>query len=579
MPLDALFLSAAADELRKTVIDARVDKLQQPEKDVLILTCRGREANFRLLISAGHGSARVHITEKPRENPDTPPMFCMLLRKHLTGARITDLIQPHLERIYLLRFACYDEMGLPCEKTLIAEMMGRSTNIILADGEGRIVDCLYRTDAEQDGRRSLLPGLFYRMPPPSVKRDPYEIGLEEFGLLYSSSSPGESADTRLVDILSGISPLFAREAVFSAFGSDDLKAGQADSEKLYHAVKRLTGEEKRPVMLLRDGKPYDLYCIPVRQYGTAVTAKEYNGFSSLLDDFYTERERAERLSQRCRNIVREVKNRRERAAKKLALRTAELEAAANREQFRRQGDLIKANIYRMQRGMSVLKAVDYYSENGDEIEIPLDVRLSPQQNAAKYYKAYSKAKNAEKLLGEQKEQARCELEYLESVLEELERIESEKDIEEISEELVSEGYLKDKSRERRKKAAQPKPMQFRSPSGAYIYAGRSNIQNDWLTLKFAGKNWLWFHARNIHGAHVVTPCAEDDEATIRAAALVAAYYSKSRSSANVPVDFTRVKYVKKPAGARAGMVIYTDQKTVFVTPGAEMFGENGTIAI
>ncbi|MBP5166382.1 MAG: NFACT family protein, partial [Oscillospiraceae bacterium] len=395
--MDAIFLSAAAEELRKTITDARVDKLQQPEKDVLILVCRGREDGFRLLISAGHGSARVHVTEKPRDNPDTPPMFCMLLRKHLLGARITGLIQPPLERMYSIQFACYDDMGHPCEKTLVVEMMGRSTNIILVDGEGRIIDCLYRVDTEQEDKRRILPGLFYRLPPKTGKRDPYELGPEEFDLLYSSESPGENADTRLVNILSGFSPLLARETVFEAYGSCDLKAGQAGSAELYRAYKRLTGEEKRPVMLLRDDKPFDLYCLPVRQYGTAVVTKEYDSFSKLMDDFYTERERAERLSQKCRNMVKEVKTRRERAAKKLALRTAELENAANREQFRRSGDIIKANIYRMQRGMSVLKAVDYYSENGDETEIALDVRLSPQQNAAKYYKAYAKSKNAEKL--------------------------------------------------------------------------------------------------------------------------------------------------------------------------------------
>ncbi|MBO4330746.1 MAG: NFACT family protein, partial [Oscillospiraceae bacterium] len=425
MPLDAIFLSAAAEELRNKITGTRVDKLRQPEKDVLILDCRGREEGFRLLISAGHGSARVHITEKPRENPDTPPMFCMLLRKHLLGARITGLTSPPLERLYTLQFACYDDMGEPCEKTLAVEMMGRNTNIVLIDGEGRIIDCLYRVDPEQEEKRALLPGRFYRLPSPTGKKSPYELDPDQFDRLYFDGSPGQDAASRLVDSFSGVSPMLAREALFAAYGTADIKAGETESVRLYGELRRLLEAEKQPVMLLEEDKPFDVWCLPVRQYGAAVKVRVYDCFSSLLDDYYTERERAERLAQRCRNIVREVKTRRDRVAKKLALRSAELENAADREQLRRQGDIIKANIYRMERGMSVLKAADFYSENGVETEIPLDVRLSPQQNAAKYYKAYSKAKNAEKLLGEQIAQARGELDYLESVLEELERVESE----------------------------------------------------------------------------------------------------------------------------------------------------------
>jgi predicted ribosome quality control (RQC) complex YloA/Tae2 family protein len=297
--------------------------------------------------------------------------------------------------------------------------------------------------------------------------------------------------------------------------------------------------------------------------------KKFESFSKLFDAFYTERERLERLGQRSQALIKNVKNRRDRAARKLALRIGELKATEDRERLRQQGDLIKANIYRMTKGQTSLTVEDFYSENGDMVDIILDPKLSPQQNAEKYYKAYNKLKNAEKILRGQIEEAEAELNYLESVLEELGRAGGEKDLEEIRQELIEEGYLKDGGSNKKKKPPASQPMKFLSSSGAEILVGRNNVQNERLTLKLARKNDIWLHAQKIHGSHVIAFCGEEDRTTITEAAMLAAYYSKARDGSNVPVDYTRVKFVKKPQGAKTGMVIYTDYKTVFVTPDEE----------
>ncbi len=568
MPLDALCLSAAAEELRGILIGCRVDKIQQPERDVLLLSLRGDSGASRLLISAGSGTARVHLTEQSRENPAEPPMFCMLLRKHLVGARILSLEQPDCERLYLLRFACMDELGNAAEKKLAVEMMGRNANLVLIDGNDRILDCLHKTDALTSPQRPLLPGLFYALPTPQDKKNAFSLTEEAFMEDYRAADRGDPADRWLVASYAGVSPLLAREILERAAGSCDLRLGEVKAEALWNAFRAIFTEEAVPVLLSRNGEPTELYCRKLRQYGHSLEQTVYPGFSALLDAFYTERERQARQQQRSQTLTKLVKTRRERAARKLAARTAELKATEQRETWRQYGDLIKANLYRMKKGEPTLTADNFYDPDYAQIQIPLDVKLSPQQNAAHYYKLYSKAKNAEKILTVQIAEAEQELEYLESVQEELERASGERDLGEIRQELIAEGYLKDPEK-RKKKPSQPQPLRFRSESGALIRVGKNNIQNDWLTLRSADKNALWFHAQKTHGSHVIADCTEDDEATVRAAALLAAYYSKGRDSAQVPVDYTRVRYVKKPSGAKPGMVIYTEQKTLYVTPDRE----------
>lgn len=565
MPLDALCLAAAAQELRAVLPGCRVDKVLQPERDVILLNLRGDGGASKLLLSAGSGTARVHLTGQTRENPAEPPMFCMLLRKHLTGARILSLEQPDCERLYILRFSCMDELGNAGEKKLVAEMMGRNANLLLLDGNDRILDCLHKTDALTAPQRPLLPGLFYALPPAQEKKNAFALTEEVFFADFRAAERTEPTERWLVSTYAGVSPLLAREIVNRASGSCDARLGDLAAEALWSAFQGILAEEAVPVLLSRNGEPADLYCRRLTQYGRALEETVYPGFSALLDAFYTERERLARQQQRSQTLTKLIKTRRERAARKLAARTAELKATEQRETWRQYGDLIKANLYRMQKGAPALEAENFYDPDYAKISIPLEVKLSPQQNAAHYYKLYAKAKNAEKVLTVQIAEAQQELEYLESVQEELERASGERDLGEIRQELIAEGYLKDADR-RKKKPSQPQPLRFKSASGALIRVGKNNLQNDWLTLRSADKNALWFHAQKTHGSHVIADCAEDDAVTVRAAALLTAYYSKGRDSAQVAVDYTRVRCVKKPAGAKPGMVIYTGQKTLYVTP-------------
>ncbi len=564
MPLDALCIGEVTKELQ-SLAGSRVDKVQQPERDVLLLHLRGSGGAVRLLVSAGSGSARVHLTCMDRENPAEPPMFCMLLRKHLSGARLLSLEQPAWERVMLLRFACLDEMGEASEKTLAVEMMGRNANIILVDGTGRILDCLHKADPMSAPKRPLLPSLFYALPPAQDKESIFLLTEEGFREAFARAGRDQSADDWLVQSFAGVSPLLAREIVWTAAGESDARLRETTAEKLWDAFTALRDAPAWPTMLLRADAPYDLYCRPIRQYGGALRQERMESFSQLLDGFYTEKERLAHQQQRSQALVKLVKNRRERAARKLASRLEERKATAQRETWRQYGDLIKANLYRMKRGQTALEAENFYDPDSAPVVIPLEIRLSPQQNAERYYKLYTKAKNAEKVLTEQISEAQRELEYLESVQQELKLAAGEKDLGEIRQELISQGYLHPTDK-RRRKDPPPKPLRFRSPDGCLIQVGKNNLQNDWLTLKSAEKNDLWFHVQKSHGSHVVARCGREDREAVEAAALLAAWYSDARDSANVPVDYTLVRYVKKPSGARPGMVIYTDYKTIYVTP-------------
>ena len=564
MPIDSLFLSAAAAELRTRLLGSRIDKIQQPERDVLLLSMRGPEGPCRLLVSAGSGTARMHITTGVRENPAEPPMFCMLLRKHLTGGRLLALEQPDMDRLYLMRFGCLDELGVPSEKTLAVEMLGRAANLILIDGDGRILDCLRRVDAEQSSKRQLLPGLFYALPPRPEKPDFFRLSAKNLDELLATADKSKPGDLWLSSAVAGLSPLLCRELVCRASGASDAMTGGLSGAALLDALEELRSGF-RPILLKNGEKPADLYCAPLKQYGSALDQEEYPDFSTLLDAFYTERERLERQNQRSQTLVKLVKTRRDRTARKLTLRTEEQQATAKRDTWRQWGDLIKANLYRMQRGQRELEAEDFYAEEGATTLIPLDPKLSPQQNAARYYKLYAKAKNAEKVLAGQIREAEEELQYLDSVLEELSIAAGERDLLEIRRELVEQGYLKE-TEAKRKKQPQPQPMRYRSSQGALIYVGKNNLQNDWLTLKQADKGSIWLHAQKTHGSHVVAVCGSEDTETLREAAILAAWYSKGRNSANVAVDYTQVRFVRKPQGAKPGMVIYTNYKTLFVTP-------------
>lgn len=576
MPLDALCLSGVVAELKPILTGAKIDKVHQPGRDEMILALRLGRGNGRLLLSASPNHPRLQMTELSRENPDAPPMFCMLLRKHLMGGRILSVEQPHLERIVELRLEVLDELGDRKERRLILEAMGRRANLVLVDDQGRIVDCLRRVDGDMSAQRQLLPGLFYRLPPAMEKADPTALDGGEW-LRQVEQAPGESrVDHWLLDTFGGWSPLVCREIAFRAGGRVDVtfdELGPQGRVRVGEAAEALLKTVREnsftPTVISVEKRPKDFTFFPAEQYEEAGECTAYPTFSALMDRFYEQRENQERIRQKGQDLIRSVTNARDRTARKLANQQRELEATQDRERLRQFGDIITSNLHAMERGMATLRAMDFYDPEGGEVEIKLDPLLTPQQNAAKYYKEYNKAKTAEEMLTIQLEKGRRELDYLNSVLENITLAEGERDLQEIRQELADTGYLRRQIKGKDKgRRLSPKPMEFRSTAGLRISVGKNNMQNDLLTCKQAFKSDIWFHTQKIHGSHVIlwTGGAQPDLQSLNEAACLAAWFSQGRESGKVPVDYTQVKYVKKPAGARPGMVVYTTYETAWVTP-------------
>ena len=573
MPLDAISLQAAVAELRPELLGLRIEKVQQPARDQVILLLRG---NRRLLINAGANAPRIQLTKLQRDNPAEPPMFCMLLRKHLLGAKIADISQPPLERLVRMELDIIDDFGQPGKRTLVLEAMGRRSNLILLDGEGRIIECMRRVDAEMSPQRQVLPGLYYEQPPATDRLAVTEETEEGFREKLARSGGEQRCESFLLEQYFGLAPLMARELVFRAAGDTDrrlfeLREGEKTAlwEEISRFVNDVQANNFTPICLKKDGRPTEFFCLPITQYGSAMEQVRYESFSELLDAFYETRERMDRVRQRGAELIRTATTARDRMRRKLAMQEKDYAATQDRDQLRICGDLITANLYRMERGQNKLVCENYYDEHCAQITIPLDPLLTPQQNAAKYYKRYNKAKTAEKHLTEQMEIARRDLTYLESVLEEIDKAELEQDFNDIRAELREAGFLRQQGKKELNRPA--KPRQFKTSTGYRVLVGRNNRQNDKLTLKEADHRDLWFHTQKIHGSHVIL-CTEGkqvDDDTIVEAAKIAAYYSQARESGNVPVDYTPVKNVKKPAGGRPGMVIYHVYNTVNVTPEAE----------
>ena len=557
MPLDAMVLTALRYELEAPLTQARIDRISMPEKDVLVLSVHSRDgANRRLLISLRPGSARIHFTAQSQENPAQPPMFCMLLRKYLLGARIVALEQPEGERLLLLRLDSSDELHYHSEKTLAVELMGKGLNLLLIDAEGRILDCLRRVDYEDGARRALLPGLFYSLPPAQDKPSFFKTDPQSFDRAVNAADQSAPPDKWLLDTYGGLSPMLCRELA--------VRGWEGLSEAADDLRRRAAEKRFEPVMLLQEGQPKDFSFMPISQYGRHCECRTYPDFSTLLDEFYARRDRQENMRRRSAQLTKTAKTALSRLRRKLAAREQELLDTRDRETYRRRGDLITANIYRLSRGMESFETQDYYQEDCPTITIPLDPRKSPQQNAAYNYKLYTKAKTAARMLAELIQSAREEAEYLESVLDELERAESERDLQDIRAELTEGGYLRSEQRKRTRKSPVRKPMRFLSDSGREILVGRGNVQNDELTFHQARRTDLWLHVQKVPGSHVIVSQTEGeaDEDTIRQAAALAVTFSKARDAGKTAVDCTVVRNVKKPSGAKPGRVIYTDYRTL-----------------
>ena len=557
MAFDGVFLQKVTAELKEAV-DCHIDKIYQPSSDELVFLLRKKGFAKKLLISAKSGATRIHFTESSFENPETPPMLCMLLRKHLSGARLTDILQNGLERVAELLFSATNEMGDRITLRLVCELIGNRSNIILVNNEGRIIDSIRRSDIETSVRL-IQPGAKYEYPEGQNKLNPSETDITVIKKSIDCSLPLSKS---LLALLDGFSPLICREIEY-----------KAETEGFEYAFNSVIADIKgtgTPMLLIKaDGSPFDFTYTEISQYTSSITLNKYQTYCSLLDAFYTERENRSRINSKAHDIIRLVNNIRSRTEKKLALRLNELKQCENREALRINGELIKANLHLIENGSKSARVMNYYDPELKEISIPLNPALSPAANAAKYFKDYKKTYTAEQTLTKLTEEDKQELIYLDSVLESINRCENIAELSEIRDELRDAGYIKGTQASRRsKKKNDTSFKEYTSAEGYKILVGKNNRQNDYLTTTLASKNDMWFHTKNIPGSHVIVFCSGQplSDETVLYAACLAAVNSKAADSANVPVDYTPVKYVKKPSGAKPGMVIYTTNKTVFVTP-------------
>ncbi len=577
MAMDGFSVLALTDEINNELIGAKPDKIKQTEHDELIISFFGPNGQKRLRLTTNAAVARVCLTEDKKQGPETAPLFCMLLRKHLAGARLKCAVQPDFERIIILVFDAIDEFGDSCEKRLISELMGRHSNVILTDENGRIIDAIRHVDFSVNSVRQILPGLSYSPPPPQDKLNPLNCDLNAVLSRIESADENTKIDKVILNEFRGVSPLIAREICETAFGSSDKYLKELDySEKLdlasssINIFKKAAEKKFSPCYLVREdtNKPLEFAPFTISQYKYAARVIENASMSYIVESYYSEKDAKERMARRSASLTKLVSTNIERCAKKLSVQLSELSDTDNLEKYRKYGELITANLFKIKKGDKFAVVEDFYEEDYPTLSIPLDERISPSDNAARYFKKYTKAKTAKAEISRQLEKTRSELTYLESVEEELCQAENPQDLAEISQELYEQGYVKriDKGR---KKQDVSKPMEFLTEDGFSVLVGKNNKQNDLLTLKTAKNADMWFHTKDIHGSHVILRYEhgkEFSDSAILEAASLAARFSKARFSDNVPVDYTLVKYVKKPSGAAPGMVIYTNNKTVYVTP-------------
>lgn len=580
MAFDSTVMAAVVAELSDKLAGGRISKIYQPEADEIALLLYAGGANHRLTLSANARFARLHLTKREKKNPAAPPTFCMLLRKYIEGGRILAIRQAGRERMCRLHIGVTDELGNPAEFVLVAEIMGKHSNIVLVGPQGRIVDAVRRVTEEVNRYRELLPGLPYTPPPPVNKLDPVTLTASD---LAGRETEGKAAWQFLLDAVDGLGPLLAKEAVVRAGYSPETPAREASLEALAGAARALaTPDGYEPCLLLDgEGRLKDFHVLPLRSWPGLVQTG-FDSVSAGLDAFFGRKEEDDRLNALRGSLAKLVRDEAGRVRRKLQLQSESMRSAENAEEFRIKGELITSNLWQIKKGDAHAVVVDYYDPDGGEVTIPLDPSLEPSENAQAYYRRYQKARSGKQMILEQLERSRTELDYLDQVDLTLQAAASMPELEEIRRELQAEGYIGEKKDRRQKQGkAAPKagedkpapPLAIRSTDGLEIWVGRNNRQNDYLTLKLAAPHDIWLHTKEIPGSHVilrVPPGQGVPERAVHEAAALAAWYSKGRESASVPVDYTLRKHVRKPSGAKPGMVIYDNQKTLWVTPDPEL---------
>ncbi|MGE4283327.1 MAG: NFACT family protein [Clostridia bacterium] len=582
MPLDGIVINCLVYELKNRLLNGRIEKIYQPEKDELALLIRSNNTNEKLLLSASSNHPRVHLTDFNKTNPSTPPMFCMLLRKHLTSGRIIDVVQPDFERILHFYIESYNELGDLTTKKLIVEIMGRHSNIILIDSSDRIIDSIKHIGFDVSSVRQILPGLAYSSPPSQGKSNPLECSEEDIFHVITQQNEGLKVDKSILSSFMGISPLIAREISFRTFRNSDLYMGELShdqfkllSNEIYKFFDRIKQADFNPVLITNDAdnKIVDFSALNILQYPNYLVQKK-DSISNVLDTFYSTYDNQERLKQKLADYIRTIHTNLDRCKKKLSIQQQKLGEVSNRGQLKTYGDLITANIYRIEQGLDHITVENFYDERCPVVSIPLNTNLSPSKNAQKYFHEYMRAKNAEIAVTEQMRLNIDEINYLESILDTIMRLKNEQDLNEIKDELAEQGYIKHRTKSKSKNSdIRSKPLHFTSSDGIDIYVGKNNKQNDYLTLKFAQKDDIWVHTKDIPGSHTIIKTNGKEsipDSTLIEAAMLAAFHSKGKISSNVAVDYTTVRNVKKPSGAKPGMVIYENHKTIYVTPKEEI---------
>ena len=575
MAFDACMMRAVLGEFSSEFPEAKIEKVLQPRNDEIDMVIHHGRSSRRLVFNVGPNAPRLQLSDKQKENPLKAPMFCMLLRKYFLGARIVSVTQPGFDRIAELTVSCYDEMGFATEKIIVCEIMGKYANLIVLDSERKILAALKVIDFAASSVRQVLPGLKYQTPAMAEKIDPTDIDREIFYEKLSEFPSERTGEKFITSTYSGIATQIARELVYRACGHTDTPVCNIDADRFYSVFREwqqlLIDESYTPTIVFdNSGKPIDYSYMDITYLGDNVDKRSYNSLSEMLDTYFEEKDRLEHIHQRAHDITTLLNNAQARTERKLGIQRQSLLDADKGEEYKRHADLITANLYRLQRGMESFTTVDYYDENCPEIEIKLDTRLTPSQNAQKLYKLYNKCKTAKVVLAEQIEIWERELRYLESVRQFLSRAECEQDVIEIRDELYRSGYASRLRGYVPPKKIASTPHKLVTSGGYQLLVGRNNIQNDNLTFKVASKGDLWFHTKDIPGSHVIMLCdgEEPSEQDYTEAASVAAKYSKATGDL-VAVDYTRVKNIKKPGGSKPGFVIYKTNYTAFVRPATD----------
>lgn len=574
MPLDGIFLNRLTNELSALLTNGRVDKIHQPAKETLVVAIRAGGSNHRLLLCANASGPRLHLTALPQDNPQTPPMFCMLMRKRLTGAKLLEIRQLGLDRVVQLRFETTNDLGDRVVLTLSAEIMGRHSNVILIDENNKIIDAIKRVNTEMSRVRPILPGMDYTLAPGRERLDVRAATTAEIcGRL--SRTPELPLSKALGQVLEGMSPLICRELVHSACRQQDPPVSELDEEQLTRLKfylarlsELLDTNTDVPTMLVdASGTPKDYSFMDINQYGHALATRGFENYSLLLDNFYSERDRMVRVHQRGGDLLKLLVNLTERTSKKLALQREELKTCGEREQLKIYGDLLSANLYSLEKGMNKASVQNFYDPQNGVVDIPLDIMLTPAQNAQKYYIAYRKADTAEKKLRTLIAQGEAELDYFDTVLDELSRAGLESELRAVREELAAQGYVRNNGKKYGKEE-RLMPLRYVSDDGFTILCGRNNLQNDKLTLKESRKNDLWLHTQKIPSAHVVVKSEgrEIPPRTIEQAAIITVCNSKARDGGKTAVDYTEIRNVWKHPAGKPGLVLYDPYQTAVVAP-------------